>query len=553
MVLRPGQRARKAYSTGFRVLFSYLWLFVRRRLFGASYYQKRINKLHARNAERVKSRILELQGLFIKVGQFISILSYMLPDEYGRILESLQDRIPARDIKEIEKTIVKSLGKSIAEIYGSFDHTPVGTASIGQVHRATLMDGTEVVVKVRHHDIVEIAKIDLKIIKTLMRWYTAIFNMKGMDQVYSQTKLMIEEELNFTKEAASINKVKINLEGEEGIIIPETFPELCTSEILTLRYYEGAKITEKNKLEQWEIESLGLAEKITGVYAKMILKDGFYHADPHPGNLLITPEKEIVVLDFGAVGTLSESMKTGLLDFIQAVIIRDNEAVLRSLQNMGFISRGNESEKFTLKMIEAVTEFIQNEVKLESLNIKDISIEDFRSSSLNKLRKELSLKDLESAFQVPKDWILLNRTLSLLGGIINSLVPNQNPVDLLKPHIRKLAFGREGLTKLLTDTVKQQATFALALPAAISKLLRQANRGELEFHLPATSGAAKLIYLLGKQFFYLILSASAGYLVYYFDYTNQQSQYNWSLAFMCISIFFLIRSWWLGSRLYKKI
>ncbi|MEO0875277.1 MAG: AarF/UbiB family protein, partial [Bacteroidota bacterium] len=149
----PSKRIRKAYSVFARVAFSYLWLYLRKRLFGQAYFEKRITSLHIRSAERVKKAILELQGLFIKVGQLLSILTNFLPEEFQAPLDSLQDQVPARPYEQVRQRIVAELGKEPEDLFADFSREPLAAASIGQAHRARLEDGTEVVVKVQHLNI----------------------------------------------------------------------------------------------------------------------------------------------------------------------------------------------------------------------------------------------------------------------------------------------------------------------------------------------------------------------------------------------------------------
>ena len=210
MILSPARRVRKAYWTAFVVYFSYVWLSVRRRFLGKKWYEKRILALHIRNAERVKTAILELEGLFIKVGQLLSVMSNFLPEAFQRPLEALQDRLPPRPVEEVRRRIAEELGKSPEELFRHMEETPMATASIGQAHRAVLLDGTEVVVKVQHYGIEEIASVDLRILHRLTRIYAWLVDIKGVEYLYSQIRQMIEEEMDFNNEAQTMERIFMN-------------------------------------------------------------------------------------------------------------------------------------------------------------------------------------------------------------------------------------------------------------------------------------------------------------------------------------------------------
>ncbi|MBK6997425.1 MAG: AarF/ABC1/UbiB kinase family protein [Lewinellaceae bacterium] len=173
------RRIRKAYWTALVVASSYFRLRFLRWFLGRRWYNRRIEALHLRNAERVKKAILELGGLFIKIGQLLSVMSNFLPEAFQRPLEALQDRLPARPYLDVQRRLLEELGKPPKEIFSRFDQSPIATASIGQAHRAALLDGTEVVVKVQHFDIEEIAQTDLGIVQRLTQVYSWFLDLKG--------------------------------------------------------------------------------------------------------------------------------------------------------------------------------------------------------------------------------------------------------------------------------------------------------------------------------------------------------------------------------------
>ena len=290
-------RQRKAYWTATVVMFSYARLWFLKKIFGQKWYKRRIVALHIHNAERVRDAILQLNGLFIKLGQLLSILTNFLPEAFQKPLEALQDQIPPRPFSLVRERILNELEKPIEELFAFFDEKALAAASIGQAHRARLHDGTEVVVKVQHADIEAVAQIDLEIILRLTRISAWFYDIKGMDYIYSQVRKMIEEELDFTREADSMEIIRVNIE-EEGITVPIVHRAYSTGKVITTTWHDGVKISNLAQLDAWQLDRRDIASRLLQAYCRMLFKDGFYHADPHPGNILIQKDGSIILLDF---------------------------------------------------------------------------------------------------------------------------------------------------------------------------------------------------------------------------------------------------------------
>jgi predicted unusual protein kinase regulating ubiquinone biosynthesis (AarF/ABC1/UbiB family) len=250
-------RRRKAYWTATRVGLSYLWLYLRSKIFGQQYWQKRIRHKNSANAIRLKNTMLELQGLFIKAGQLISTLSNVLPDEFRGPLEELQDQAPPHSYEVISKVIQRELGKPIEAIYSRFDIEPIAAASIGQAHRANL-NGKEVVVKIQHPEIDQLAHIDLTIIERIVRLFARFMKIKGIEHLYEQVEQMIEEELDYVQEAVSMQIIKQNLSHEAFIYVPEVYTAYSSKRVLTIEYCDGVKINDVLQLDEWGLSRSAL-------------------------------------------------------------------------------------------------------------------------------------------------------------------------------------------------------------------------------------------------------------------------------------------------------
>ena len=256
-------------------------------------------------------------------------------------------------------------------------------------------------------------------------------------------------------------------------------------------------------MDEWNIDRNALAEKFILAYFKMILEDGLFHADPHPGNLLVNEQGELIILDFGAVSRLSDGMRNEIPILLQAILRKDEPKILTSLKNLGFIGSDAESSKVAKKLINALSQFLQSEVKLDTLNVKDIKLDDIKGSSLDDFRKEIGLKELTKIIRIPKEWILLDRTFQLMIGTSSSLAPEMNPMDVIRPYMRKLVTQDGGIRKMIIDAVKQQFTALLQLPNELSQALQKINQGELEVKVDFGSDKT---YAIAQQFIYLFVA-----------------------------------------------
>lgn len=537
-----GWRVRKAYWTAFVVVMSYFRLWLVSKLRGKKYYEKRITVLHIKNANRVKDAILQLQGLFIKVGQLLSILTNFLPEAFQAPLEALQDQMPPRPYSEIKIRIEKELGKPIAELFPYFEKEPIASASIGQAHKAKLPDGTVVVVKVQHWNIEKVAQIDLEIIRRLVLLSEWFMDIKGMDYAYTQVRKMIEEELDFKQEASSMQIIGKNLEEIEGIAVPQIHLEYSADRVLTSTFMEGVKISNVAQLKEWDLEGRTIANRLIHAYCKMVLKDGFYHADPHPGNILVQKDGTIVLLDFGAVATLNPAMQEGIPNLIEAAIKNDTDTMIEVLRSMEFLAYGKDAEEAAEKIITALRNFLQNEIQFDGLNFKDIKVNPFETSLFN-LLQDVGFKGIASTIQVPKDWVLLNRMMTLLLGIFTTLDDQMNPLDVVRPYVQEYILGGKGnYINFVKELLQGTITNALALPDDMRKVLKKANKGDLEFQIKGVQEQSMLQYLLGQQLIYALLAIASFTFSYLFHQSNEPDFAQYGLGIGGLFLLLIVRA-----------
>jgi predicted unusual protein kinase regulating ubiquinone biosynthesis (AarF/ABC1/UbiB family) len=514
---RPSRAAQsyrfvRAYWTTFVVLGSYLSFSFFTRFMGHAWASAREAELHARNARRVERTIVVLQGLFIKVGQLLSIMANFLPAEFRSGLEGLQDQVPPRPYREIAARIEKELGAPISEVFSRVSEEPLASASLGQVHEAWLQDGTHCVVKVQHADIDEIVRLDLKTIRRILGIVSAFVPIQGLDAYYSQIRVMIEEELDFLREAQNIARIADNFVKQPDVCFPRPIGRFCTKRVMVASYVGGTKVGDVATLDALGVDRKALARKIVQVFCQQIFIDGIYHADPHPGNMLVGANGELILLDFGAVAELSTEMREGIPELLEAVIRRDTDAIIRALRKMRFLSKTG-SVDVSERVIEFFHERFQEEVKLESFNLKDIKIDPQKGlERLLDLRKmNIGIKELSGAFHVPRDFVLLERTILLLAGVCTQLDPDMNPMEVVQPYLRDFVLGNRDWAQIAMEAVKDMGLKALTIPEDLKKFLARANRGEAELRVKGLRESAQLLYAGVRQIIYAVLTIAGGF------------------------------------------
>lgn len=505
-------RFLRAYSTTFQVIGSYLWIIYKHRFLRRAIPLEDWNRIHRVNASRVYQTILVLQGLFIKVGQLLSILANFLPEPFRKELEGLQDQVPPRPFAEVASRLESDLGADYRRQFLSFNEVPIASASLGQVHEARLLDGTRVVVKVQHRDIDDIVRLDTRTIRRILQIVQWFVPLQGLEGYYHQIKELLNQELDFEREAASIETISKNFSKDSRIVFPTPIAHLSTKRVLTTTFVDGRKVGDLKSLEALGLDRKDLAQRLVRAYCQMIFVDGVYHADPHPGNILVQKDGALVLLDFGAVAVLSSSMREGIAEFLESVLRRDTSGLVGAMRKMGFLSKTSE-EEVGEKVIEYFHRRFQEEIKLETFNLKDIKVDPQRGleNLLDLRRMNIGLKELSSAFVIPKDWILLERTLLLLYGTCSLLDPELNPLTVIQPYLKEFVLGNRDWTQLAVATVRDMAMGAVTLPEDLRRYLNKAVRGEIVVRVGGIHEGAQTVYTAVRQLIYTAIALTAGY------------------------------------------
>ena len=506
-------RVIRIYAATSRVLVSYLWLSIRRPILSPRRYATQLALRHRVNARRIERAVIAAGGLFIKVGQMISILSNFLPEEFRRELAGLQDKLPPRPYEEIAARVESEFGRPPDALFMEFDRTPVATASLAQVHVAKLFDGRIVAVKVQHADIERIARLDLVLIRRILRVVQIVSGLRGLESYHPEISQMVAEELDFAKEATNIQTIAAQFSDDPTVRCPVVIRERSTRRVLTTEYIVGTKITDFDLLAARGIDRRELAERIVMAYCRMIFVDGVYHADPHPGNILVARDGTVAFIDFGAVGVLSPSMKTGVTDFVAGVIQRDPRLIAGAMHIMGFVARDARAADIAQRVVEYAQQRVFEQVAADSWNLGDLQV-DIRSrlEMLSDLRKlDVSFRQLTETFQVPKDWVLLERTLLLLVGLCTELDPSWNPMAVIRPYLEDVVLGQDrDWTQMIRESLKNMALRAATIPETFLQLLSRANRGELQIRVPEIADASQVLYAAAHQLIYCIMGVAAG-------------------------------------------
>jgi ubiquinone biosynthesis protein len=368
---------------------------------------------------------------------------------------------------------------------------------------------------------------------------------------------MIREELDFRKEAEHIATIGSHFVNDPMVGFPVVVAELSTEKVLTTELVEATKVTDLLELERRGVDRPALAQRILTAYCQMIFVDGVYHADPHPGNILVRDEGSIVFVDFGAVGELSRDMKEGIPQFLEGVIKRDAPRIVGALRRMGFVARASDDggppaeEDVAERVISYFQRRFLEQVSLESFSLKDVQV-DIRAKTemLADFRKlDISFRELTQTFQVPKDWVLLERTVLLLLGLCTTLDPAMAPMRTIQPYLQEFVLGGDqDWVSLVRTAVKDMALSVLTLPEGVNRLVTRANRGELEVRVQGLRESADLVYAAAQQLVFGVLAAGAGVIAYLARVRGDRVMATSTAVAAGLFLLGVLRSMWKGRR-----
>jgi len=455
-----------------------------------------------RTAVRFRALAIRMGGLMIKVGQFLSARLDVLPPEVTEELSGLQDEVPPEDFGAIRALAESEFGTTLEAHYAWFDQTPVAAASLGQAHQARLNDAdaaelgyTNVVVKIQRPHIEQIVDVDLAAIRRVGGWlrrYEPIARRVDVNALIGEFATTTLGEIDYIAEASNAETFAMNFLGNPKVHVPKVAWELTTRRVLTLEDVAAIKVTDYDAITAAGIDRAEVAEVLLGTYMQQIFEDGFFHADPHPGNLFVTPLGEgrgvgeygesggrdwkLTFVDFGMVGRVSENLRHGLREAVIAIGTQDGARLVRGFKTLGVLLPSAD-----LKLIERASMQVFDRFGGMSMGeLREIDHAEMMSFGLQ-------FRDLilNMPFQLPENLLLLGRTVAILSGMCTGLDPQFNAWSSIAPYASEFV-SADG--ESIWDTVWAEAArigqTLLALPARVDRVLTQAERGELNVQTP---------------------------------------------------------------------
>lgn len=427
-------------------------------------------------AEGLAADLEKMGPTYIKLGQLLSTRPDVLPHAYVKALTRLQDKVEPFPFAEVEKILTSELGVRLSRAFQNFEKTPMAAASIGQVHRATLRDGREVAVKVQRPGIHEKMVEDLDVLEEVASFldsHTDMGRRARFSETVSEFRKLLMRELDYREEAQNLLSIRRNLAGFDRIIVPAPIEDYSTGHVLTMEYVHGQKITALSPVVRLELDGKALGDQLFRAYLQQILVDGFYHADPHPGNVLITSDNNLALLDLGMVGRLGPQMQEDLLQLVLA--ISDG--------------RSDDVVQFALKNGEKLDDFDEKELRRRVADIvgrqKDVTLE---NRQVGLAMMEIRRIAADCGMSLPPELSTIGKTLLNLDQIGEALDPEFDPNSAVRDQASTLMQQR--LLKSLAPgnlfaRMLEMRDFMQRLPQRINRIMDAVVNNELSVNVDA--------------------------------------------------------------------
>lgn len=424
--------------------------------------------------ERVRLFLQELGPTFIKLGQFASTRSDILPEDIIHELEKLQDDVPPFSSAEAMTIIEEELGDNVESLFKEFDETPLAAASIGQVHRGVLVSGEPIAIKVQRPDIRDKIFADLDILYDLanlaenqLEWASR-YQVKNIIKEFSRS---LRAELDYTNEGLNAEKIANQFLDDSRVRIPEIYWDFTTKKVLTMEFIHGTKLNDEEELLDKGINHDVFAERLVDTMFHQIFIEGFFHGDPHPGNIMALPDEEVVLIDFGSVGRLSPEMKQHLSSFVIALMRQNTDRLIKAIDRMGVIP-----PDVDMKQLRADVDLLRE--KYYDVPLSQVS--------LGEAVNDLFTVTYYHHIQLPSDLALLGRTLLTIEAIVVRLDPELSIVKMAEPFGKQLIKERYHPKKIAENIiaeVEQYTEIFSDLPDTIKELRSVIKKGKVRFEL----------------------------------------------------------------------
>ncbi|MBX9256023.1 AarF/ABC1/UbiB kinase family protein [Desmonostoc muscorum CCALA 125] len=424
----------------------------------------------------IRNTLLDLGPTFIKVGQLFSTRADIFPVEYVEELAKLQDKVPAFSYEQVEAIIEQELGKKIPELFQNFEPIPLAAASLGQVHKAVLHTGEAVVIKVQRPGLKKLFEIDLQILKGITRYFQNHPKWgKGRDWlgIYEECCRILWEEIDYLNEGRNADTFRRNFRGYDWVKVPKVYWRYTTSRVLTLEYVPGIKISQYEALEAAGLDRKTIARQGAQAYLLQLLNSGFFHADPHPGNIAISPDGALIFYDFGMMGRIKSNIREGLMETLFGIAQKDGDRVVQSLIDLGAIAPVDDMGP------------VRRSVQYMLDNFMD---KPFENQSVASISDDLYEIAYNQPFRFPATFTFVMRAFSTLEGVGKGLDPEFNFMEVAKPYAMQLMTdmnGSEGNSFLneLSRQAAQVSSTALGLPRRLEDTLEKLERGDMRLRV----------------------------------------------------------------------
>jgi predicted unusual protein kinase regulating ubiquinone biosynthesis (AarF/ABC1/UbiB family) len=420
----------------------------------------------------IRNTLLDLGPTFIKVGQLFSTRADIFPGEYVEELAKLQDKVPAFSYEQVETIIQQELGKKIPELFQSFEPIPLAAASLGQVHKAVLHSGEAVVVKVQRPGLKKLFEIDLQILKGIARYFQNHPKWgKGRDWmgIYEECCRILWEEIDYLSEGRNADTFRRNFRGYDWVKVPRIYWRYTSPRVLTLEYLPGIKISQYEALEAAGLDRKLIARQGAQAYLHQLLNNGFFHADPHPGNIAVSPDGSLIFYDFGMMGRIKSNIREGLMQTLFGIAQKDGDRVVESLVNLGAIAPVDDMGP------------VRRSVQYMLDNFMD---KPFENQSVAAISDDLYEIAYNQPFRFPATFTFVMRAFSTLEGVGKGLDPEFNFMEVAQPYAMQLMTNMNGadsnsfLNELSRQAV-QVSTTAFGLPRRLEDTLEKLERGDM--------------------------------------------------------------------------
>lgn len=424
--------------------------------------------------ERIRLVLQELGPTFVKLGQIASTRPDLLPEEIIRELEKLQDQVPPFSFEEVRNIVQQELGDDLNKIFRQFADVPLAAASIGQVHQAILHSGEKVAVKIQRPNIANMIETDLEILQDLailaerrLEW-AARYQIRDMVDEFSRS---LRAELDYTIEARNAEKISNQFKNDPNIYIPKVFWEYSTKKVLTMEYVEGVKFNELERLKQNGYNLKKLAERLAKAIFQQIFIEGFFHGDPHPGNVLVLPREVIAFIDFGMVGRLNPEMKYHFSSLVIALMQQSTDGVIKSICQMGLVPDD--------------VNLMQLRDDVEQLREKYYHVP-LSKISLGEAVNDLFRVAFRHSIRIPRDLTLLGKTLLTVEGMVEKLDPDFSILDIAEPFGRQLLKERlrpKNVAEVVWKRVSDYGEMLIGFPKNMKELTSLIKQGKLHLEI----------------------------------------------------------------------